>query len=137
MSSAQNHTRPGYNSNAGYRRERSTRRRDIVISSLCASAVVAALAIAAELGVPWFSQPISNPAINTADIDNSQIGTLALQTDENKCEFMKFNNETGRTVEHDTRCREDVTLDAHGVPVPMGTVHRLDAISRSFLGGEH
>jgi hypothetical protein len=31
-----------------------------------------------------------------------------------------------------TRCQEDVTLDAKGVPIPMGTVHTLNAISKSF-----
>jgi hypothetical protein len=137
MSSAQNYTSPRHNSNAGHRRKKSTRRRDIAISALCVSAVVAALILVAELGIPWLSHPISNPAINTTDADNSQIGTLTLQTDENKCELMKFNNETGRTIEHDARCQKDVALDAHGVPVPMGTVHRLDAISRSFLTGAH
>ena len=60
-----------------------------------------------------------------------------MQTDENKCELMKFDNETGRTIENTARCRNDVTMDAHGAPVPVGTVHRLDAISKSFLAGEH
>jgi hypothetical protein len=138
MRSAQNHTSPGHNLNAGYRRKKpALSRRDIVISSLCASATIAALGIVAEFGVPWISQPNSSVAINNVDVDSSQIGRITLQTDENECELMKFNNETGRTIENDVRCRKDVTLDAHDVPVPTGTVHRLDAISRSFLTGGH
>lgn len=138
MSSAQNHTSPGHNVNAGYRHKKpALSRRDIVISSLCASAMIAALVIVAEFGVPWISQPISSVAINNVDVDSSQIGRITLQTDESECELMKFNNETGRTIENDVRCRKDVTLDAHDVPVPTGTVHRLDAISRSFLTGGH
>jgi len=27
---------------------------------------------------------------------------------------MKFDNETGRTIENNARCRKNVTLDAHG-----------------------
>ena len=97
--------------------------------------MVAVLALVAEFGVPWISQPISSAAVDTADIENSQIGTITLQTAENECELLKFNNQTGRTVQNDARCHKDVTLDAHDMPVPMGTVHRLDAISRSFLTG--
>ena len=97
--------------------------------------MIAALALIAEFGMPWISQSISGAAVDTADADNSQIGTITLQTGEDECELMKFNNQTGRTVQSDARCRKDVTLDAHDMPVPMGTVHRLDAISRSFLTG--
>jgi hypothetical protein len=31
-----------------------------------------------------------------------------------------------------TQCQPDVTLDAKGMPIPMGTVHTLNAISKSF-----
>jgi hypothetical protein len=138
MRNAQNHTGHGHNSKAKRGRKRFARgRHDIVIGLLLASGMVAALAIVAELGVPWLSRPTSNAALNTADIEDLQIGTLTLQTDGNECELMKFDNETGRAIENTARCRKDVTLDAHGAPVPMGTVHRLDAISKSFLAGEH
>ena len=46
---------------------------------------------------------------------------------------MTFNNDTGRLVEVSKPCEKDnVRLDDKGVPMPMGTVHRLDAISKSF-----
>lgn len=138
MSNAQNHPGHDRNSKTGHGRKRFARRRqDIVISFLLASGLVAALAIVAELGVPWLSQPTSNAALNTPDVKNLQIGTLTVQTDGNECELMKFDNETGRTIENTARCRKDVTLDSHGAPVPMGTVHRLDAISKSFVTGQH
>lgn len=135
MSSEPNHTVSRRNSKACYRHKKSTRcRRDIVISSLCTTAVIAALGLVAELSEPWLSQTISGVTIKSADADNSQIGTLTLQTDENICDFMKFDNETGRTIEHDARCRKAVTLDAHGVPVPMSTVHRLGYDQTILLG---
>ena len=136
MSSAQHASGHGQNAKAGYGRKGfARRRRDIVISLLFAGGLIAALASVAEFGVPWVSRPIA--ALNTADVEDPQIGTLTLQRDENKCELMKFDNETGRTIENIARCRNDVTMDAHGAPVPVGTVHRLDAISKSFLAGEH
>ncbi|HEY6618086.1 MAG TPA: hypothetical protein VIY68_00945 [Steroidobacteraceae bacterium] len=138
MSNARIHTGHGHNSKAGHDRKRFARRRhDIVISFLLASGLVAALAVFAQWGVPWLSQAISNTALNTPDVENLQIGTLTVQTDGNECELMKFDNATGRTIENTARCRKDVTLDAHGAPVPMGTVHRLDAISKSFSAGQH
>jgi hypothetical protein len=138
MSNAQHASGHGQNAKAEYGRKRSARRRrDIVFSVLFAGGVIAALAIVAEFGVPWVSRPISSAALDTAEVEDPQIGTLTVQTDENKCELMKFDNETGRTIETTARCRKNVTMDAHGAPVPVGTVHRLDAISKSFLAGEH
>jgi hypothetical protein len=138
MSNALNHGSPGHNSKARYGRKRFARKRqDVVISFLFVSGMVVALAIVAELGLPWLSRPTASAALNTADVENSQIGTLTLQTDGNECQLMKFDNETGRTIENTARCRKDVTMDAHDTLVPVGTVHRLDAISRSFLAGEH
>jgi len=29
-------------------------------------------------------------------------------------------------------CDDDVAVDAHGVPIPQGTAHTLNAISKSF-----
>lgn len=138
MSSAQHASGHGQNAKTGYGRKRFARRRqDIVIGLLFIGGVIAALAIVAEFGVPWAPRPISSAVLNTADIEDPLIGTLTVQTDENKCELMKFDNETGRTIQNTARCRNDVTMDAHGAPVPVGTVHRLDAISKSFLAGEH
>jgi hypothetical protein len=138
VSSAQHASGHGQKAKAGCGRKRLARRRqDIIISLFFAGGVIAALALVAEFGLSWVSRPISGAALNTADIEDPQIGTLTVQTDENKCELMKFDNETGRTIENTARCRNDVTMDAHGAPVPVGTVHRLDAISKSFLAGEH
>lgn len=47
---------------------------------------------------------------------------------------MKFDNRTGRTIENERHCENTTTLDAQGIPVPEGTIHRLDSISKSFLG---
>ena len=47
---------------------------------------------------------------------------------------MKFDNDNGRTIEQFKPCDNAGILDANGVPVPVGTIRRLDAISKSFSG---
>jgi hypothetical protein len=44
-----------------------------------------------------------------------------------------FNNQTGRMTRSQQPC-DMTTRDSNGVPVPQGTIHRLDAISKSFSG---
>jgi hypothetical protein len=43
---------------------------------------------------------------------------------------MKFDNETGRISEVGS-CPQ-VAVDANGVPVPLGTIHRREAIKKSI-----
>lgn len=57
------------------------------------------------------------------------------ESDQDQCQLMKFDNDTGRMIDGSANCHGDVVLDAHGVPVPMGTVHRLDSIRKSFMEG--
>jgi hypothetical protein len=45
-----------------------------------------------------------------------------------------FDNTDGRLIENLKPCEKDIRFDARGRAMPMGTVHRLDAISKSFLG---
>jgi hypothetical protein len=59
-------------------------------------------------------------------------GTLVLKTEENRCERMKY-DEPGHVVEQFRLCsNSDLQLDEHGRPLPIGTMHRLEAISNSF-----
>jgi hypothetical protein len=54
-------------------------------------------------------------------------------TDEINGSCRVFDNQTGRIRPAREPCDEAV-LDRGGVPVPSGTIHRLDAISKSFSG---
>jgi hypothetical protein len=47
---------------------------------------------------------------------------------------MKFDNTDGRLIENLKPCEKDLRFDERGRAMPMGTVHRLDAISKSFFG---
>ncbi len=49
------------------------------------------------------------------------------------CSQQVFDNQTGRMRQSQLPC-EATAFDSNGVPVPVGTIHRLDAISKSFPG---
>jgi hypothetical protein len=49
------------------------------------------------------------------------------------CSQQVFDNQTGRMRQSQLPC-EATVLDSNGMPVPVGTIHRLDAISKSFPG---
>jgi hypothetical protein len=95
------------------------------------------LAVTTKITLPWISQAFSKSQMQPANSQEVRTGTIELQRDQGQCELLKFDNDTGRTIEDSKRCHSDVTLDAHGVPIPMETVHRLDSIIRSFLGDGH
>ena len=73
----------------------------------------------------------------TADADKTHVGDILQETGGQQCALAKFDNDTGRTIESSRHCENIVVLDSRGVPVPQGTVHRLDAISKSFSGQNH
>jgi hypothetical protein len=53
--------------------------------------------------------------------------------DGNECRQQVFDNQTGRMTRSQQPC--DTTVrDSNGVSQPQGTIHRLDAISKSFSG---
>jgi hypothetical protein len=49
------------------------------------------------------------------------------------CQKQFFDNQTGRMTRSQQPC-ETTAYDNNGVQLPLGTMHRLDAISKSFLG---
>lgn len=72
------------------------------------------------------------PAEQVSAVD--QTGIIARQVGNQECALARFDNATGRT-NGASGCTNGVVFDAHGIPVPVGTIHRLDAISKSFSGG--
>jgi hypothetical protein len=63
--------------------------------------------------------------VRTAKITNDSDGK--------GCWQQIFDNQTGRMVRTPQPC-EATVYDSKGAPVPVGTIHRLDAISKSFPG---
>jgi hypothetical protein len=108
----------------------------MIIGSTFVCAMIIALAVTANTTLPWLANIISSKSLRPVDVQEARIGTIEVQTGQDQCDVLKFDNDTGRTISDSKSCHNNVALDAHGVPIPTGTVHRLDSISRSFLGGQ-
>jgi hypothetical protein len=81
------------------------------------------------------STHLTNSSQTPSEVPDNHLGTAKVMTDSadgNGCRQQVFDNQTWRM----TRSQPcDTTVrDSNGVPRPEGTVRRLDAISKSFLG---
>ena len=95
--------------------------------------MVVYLGISAPFGV-FQAQSIAERSAPTPDPKEIRTGKIVLQTDPDQCAQMKFDNTDGRLIENLKPCEKDLRFDERGRAMPMGTVHRLDAISKSFFG---
>jgi hypothetical protein len=83
--------------------------------------------------------PVSAPSAKlpetAIDARNFEIHTATITnaSDANGCFQQQFDNKTGRMTRLQEPC-ETAALDGNGVPIPVGTIHRLDAISKAFSG---
>jgi len=121
--------------NATHRRRHSTqRRRYVLIGCICTTTAIGLMVVIGFINQPWFSHGLSDAQIGSREAESARTASIMIESDGKKCEVMMFNNDTGRTGEGSGRCKSSVPVDAHGIPVPTGTIHRLDAISKSFYG---
>ena len=72
----------------------------------------------------------SPPAAATAE-NELRSAKITTNSDGNGCWQKVFDNQTGRVLQSRKPC-EAAAYDINGVPAPIGTIHRLDAISKSF-----
>jgi hypothetical protein len=116
------------------RGKKQERRRALVIGCgmLLFAAVIAAVVITAQ---PLILGHLSRaPQVATAAPD-SDLRTAKITRDlgGKECWQDIFDNRTGRMTRSSHPC-ETTDYDSNGAPVPVGTIHRLDAISKSFSG---
>ncbi len=99
---------------------------------LLGAAMVAGAVIAVE--APTSVHP-SNPSHTAVAIPESDLRSAKVtrDLDGKGCSQQVFDNLTGRMSQSRLPC-EATTYDSNGAPVPVGTIHRLDAISKSFSG---
>jgi hypothetical protein len=109
-------------------------RRAVIIGygMLLATALTVVVVFAAESPIwghaskpPQAAAALPDNDLRTAKITRSSDGAECWQT--------IFDNQTGRMTRSRQPC-ETTTYDGNGAPVPVGTIHRLDAISKSFSG---
>ena len=81
---------------------------------------------------PFQAAPESEHAASGAGPEVSRTGTVVLRTDPDQCAQATFDNNSGKFSESKP-CDSGLRFDEYGKPIPLGTIHRLDAISRSFL----
>lgn len=119
-------------------RRRSPRTRSrwyILFSSFFTCAAIGLLVATSNSTLPWLTHgAYFGDQSSSTNSQDSQAGTVVVQSGQDACDILKFDNNTGRTIDSSQHCHSSVVRDARGTPVPMGTVHRLNSISRSFLG---
>jgi hypothetical protein len=108
------------------------RRRALVVTA--AMMFVAAGATIAVLAASVNASRQASRDTTFANTDDLRSGRITRETDAGDCVQQGIDNRTGRVTSTARPC-EAVTYDSNGMPVPTGTIHRLDAISKSF--GNH
>ncbi len=101
-----------------------------IVAAVCA--IIIYLGVSAPFG-SFQSQRIAEQSAPTLDSE-SRTGKIVLQTNPDQCEQIKFDNANGRFIDGLKPCDNQIQFDDHGRPIPLGTIHRLDAINRSFFG---
>jgi hypothetical protein len=62
----------------------------------------------------------------------STVATIIIHSRTTDCQQKSFSNETGQFSDRSSPCQSDVVVDAKGAPIPTGTIHTLNSISKSF-----
>jgi hypothetical protein len=115
------------------RRRRARRRhRNIAYGYCLLAAVSLACAVALKTHHPTSTQSAEMlPAIAAIAPDENRSAKVFIDTGDGGCRQESFDNQTWRL----TRTRQPCDLtdrDINGNPVPSGTIHRLEAISKTF-----
>jgi hypothetical protein len=118
---------------ARLRAVRKSKRWYILVTVAAVCTVVIYLGTNSRFGV-FQAQSMAEPSAPASEVKEIRTGKIVLQTDPDQCAHMKFDNTDGRLIENLKPCEKDIRFDARGRAMPMGTVHRLDAISKSFFG---
>jgi hypothetical protein len=75
----------------------------------------------------------NSPPVTATPENELRTARITTNSDGNGCRQKVFDNQTGRVLQQQKPC-EAAAYDINGVPAPLGTIHRLDAISKSFSG---
>jgi len=65
-------------------------------------------------------------------VEPNSVATIVLHSNAGGCQQKSFNNQTGQISAQTSLCQNEVALDANGMPIPAGTIHTLNSISKSF-----
>jgi hypothetical protein len=107
---------------------RTRQRRVLIISAAFGLALSVGILLGTDFSIAILSQVLSRSS-NTQPDTGVLRGDVVFETDKNK-RCRTFDNKTGQMT--DSACQQKVEFYANGVPVPRGTIERLEAISKSF-----
>jgi hypothetical protein len=82
------------------------------------------------------SSPPTIPSHSASAAPGNNFGSVKVMIDSadgNGCRQQVFDNQTWHMTRSQEPC-DTMSRDSNGVPVPSGTIHRLDAVSKSFSG---
>jgi hypothetical protein len=106
------------------------RRRGLIIGGILLIAALGAVALAT--GHPASVQSVDSPQTAGATPDNDlRTAKVTNESGEKGCSQQVFDNQTGRMIRSQQPC-ETTAYDSNGVPIPRGTMNRLDAIRKGF-----
>jgi len=109
------------------RRTQEHRHALIVISAMLFVAAGAVVAVLAAASVGASRNEIREATSATSD--DVRTAKITRDADGPDCSQQVFDNRTGRVITASQPC---TNYDSNGLPIPTGTIHRLDAISKSF-----
>jgi hypothetical protein len=116
------------------RRAQHQRQRTLIVGGVILGvSIVGFAAVMANLSARSIRPSLAIQATNTPpgnDFRSAKIVTESVYGE--RCPQRRFDNQTGSMVDDNRPCDNVTVLDSNGVPVPLGTVHRLDGISKSF-----
>jgi hypothetical protein len=94
--------------------------------------VGASIAVVAVLAIGFSAAPAPVVEDGASHAASNGVATIVLHSSTSGCQQRSFNNRTGQISDQTSPCHNDVVLDAKGMPMPTGTIHTLNSISKSF-----
>ena len=113
-------------SGAGQKRGRLAK---MCLGVFAAGALIAAVA---TFAMPFGTPPSPSVENAASRAEPNSVGTIVLRSGPGGCQQKSFDNQTGQILNQASSCHNGVVLDAKGMPIPAGTVHTLNSISKSF-----
>jgi hypothetical protein len=92
----------------------------------------ALIAAVATFAIAFGTAPSPSVQDAASRAEPNGVGTIVLHSGPSGCHQKSFDNQTGQILNQPSSCHNDVVLDAKGMPIPTGTVHTLNSISKSF-----
>jgi hypothetical protein len=110
------------------------RRHTLIIScSILLVATLIAVVVVANVSPKSVNATISPPAAAAMPENELRTAKFTTNSDASGCSQQIFDNQSGRVLRSQKPC-EATAYDTNGAPVPVATIHRLEAISKSFTG---